>query len=231
MATLSSPTAGKLITSVRNLLGQPNPNNSFWTDAELLGYLNDAVSMYFAEVVKNSDGYFKASPSYLNIVANTETVALPTDCFEVVALYIQRTTGWEMLEYRNDLTGGFLTTDGTSNSLNYAPYYTFQGNNIVLRPVPNFSASSVLRLDYIAFPDQMVNGGDSMTNQVSPVFKQLIEMYAVCKAKMKQSMVNGVDLTALPSRNLEAVYTKFKDTINKRSQYPEYVAAFNPETT
>jgi hypothetical protein len=54
-------------------------------------------------------------------------------------------------------------------------------------------------------------------------------MYAVYKAKMKQSMVNGVDLTAIPAANLKAIYTMFRDTINKRSEHPEYVVPFNPE--
>lgn len=229
MATLSSPSLGKLLSNVRNFLGQPNPVNSFWSDVELIEYLNEAVRMYFAEVVKNSEGYFQPTPVTLNIVADTETVALPTDFFEMRGLYIQRSNGWEVLEYRNELTNGFLTNIGSGGSNTYSPLYYFQGNNIVLRPTPNFSQTAALRLEYIAFPDQMINGGDTLTNQVSPIFKQLIEMYAVYKAKLKQSMVNGVDLISIPKQNLDQIYLQFKNTINKRSQYPEFVTPFNPE--
>jgi hypothetical protein len=229
LATLSSPTLGKLITNVRNLLGQPNPNNSFVTDAELTEYLNEGARMYFAEVVKNSEGYFNASPMTLDIVADTEEVALPVDCFEVRGLYITRSNGWEILDYRNNITSGFFTTAGVSSSQVYRPSYYFRGNDLVLHPTPNFSQTAALRLEYVAFPDQMVHGGDSLTNQVSPVFKQLLEMYAVCKAKMKQSMVNGVDLTSLPQKNLDAIYNVFKNTINKRSQNPEYIMPFSPD--
>lgn len=229
MATLSSPTLSKLIMNVRNMLGQPNPNNSFWTDNELTEYLNEGIRMYFAEVTKNSEGYFMPAPAYLNIVSGTEEVALPTDCFEVKALYIQRDNGWEILPYQNNVTSGFTTLGNSTGVNTYLPYYYFRGNNIVLHPTPNFSGTSVLRIDYVGFPDQMINGGDSLTNQVSPVFKQLIEMYAVYKAKMKQSMVNGVDLTAIPASNLKAIYVMFRDTINKRSDHPEYVVPFNPE--
>ncbi len=228
MATLASPTLSKLITNVRNLLGQPSAQNSNWTDSELTEYLNEATRMYFAEVIKNSDGYFMPAPTYLNIVADTEEVALPSDFFECKALYIQRDNGWQMLDYRNDLTSGFYTNSGVSNANIYAPYYYFRGNNLVLHPTPNFSATAVLRLDYIGFSDQMINGGDSLTNQVSPIFKQLIEMYAVYKAKIKQSMINGVDLTAIPRKNLDQIYVLFKDTINKRSQNPEYITPFSP---
>lgn len=229
MAILSSPTLSKLLFNVRNLLNQPNPANSFWTDAELTEYLNEGVRMYFAEVMKNSEGYFQPTPVLLNVVSGSETVALPVDFFEARALYIRRNNGWEILEYRNDVTSGFIDMGGGAGSNTYNPSYYFQGNNLVLHPTPNFSETGVLRLEYVAFPDQMINGGDAMSNQVSPVFKQLIEMYGVVKAKTKESMVTGVDMVSIPSANLGQIYALFKDTINKRSQGPEYVNPFNPE--
>lgn len=228
MAALASPTLGKLIFNVRNFLGQPDPGNSSWTDSELKEYLNEAVRMYFAEIVKNSDGYFTTTTT-LGVTANTETVALPSDCFEVKALYIQRSNGWELLEYRNDVTGGIVTGTGAGGGGTFSPSYSFLGNNLLLRPVPSFTQSGILRLDYVQFPDQMVNGGDTATAQVSPVFKQLLEMYAVYKAKLKQSMVSGTDLTALPKSNLAEIYATFKAAIGKRSQYPEFVIPFSPE--
>ena len=180
MATLSSPSLGKLITNVRNLLNQPNPSNSFWSDAEITEYLNEAVRMYFAQVIANSEGHFTTTTD-LNIVTDVETVALPTDFFEAKALYIQRNNGWDICPYVPDVTSGFTTNSGSSSNM-YTPYYFFRSNNIVLRPTPNFSQTAVLRLEYVQFPDTMVNGGDTLTNQVSPIFKQLIEMYAVYKA-------------------------------------------------
>lgn len=232
MATLSSPTLGKLISNVRNMLGQPNPVNSTWTDAELTEYLNEAVRMYFAEVVANNEGYFAVSTdpgSNLSITSGTETVALPTDFFQMRALYIQRTNGWELLDYRENVTTGFVSQGGGTGSNTYSPYYYFQGNNIVLHPTPNFTATGVLRADYVQFPSTMLNGGDQLTNQVSPVFKQLIEKYAIVQAKKKQSMVNGTDLTAIAKADLAEAYISFKNAINKRSLAPEYVVPFNPE--
>lgn len=233
MSTLSSPTLGRLITNVRNLLGQPNAANSTWTDFEITEYINEAVRLYFAEVVKNFEGYFTVTTdpsSNLTYTANTETVALPTDCFQVRAVYIQRPQGWSILEYHNDLTHGYWTGTGSGNPNTYQPYYFFQGNNLVLRPVPDSTGTAVLKLDYIQLPDQMVNGGDSLTNQVSPVFKQLLEMYAVYKAKMKQSMVSGTDLTVLPKANLAEIYGNFKNTIMPRSAYPVFTEPFCPES-
>lgn len=230
MSTLTSPTLGALISNVRNLLGQPNANNSTWTDLELTDYLNEAIRMYFAEVVKNFEGYFGATTT-LSYTAGTETVALPSDCFQVKAVYIQRSQWFSLLQYINDVTHGYWTTTGGGSSEVYTPYYFFRGNNLVLRPVPDASATDAIKLEYIQLPDQMVNGGDSLTNQVSPVFKQLVEMYAVYKAKMKQSMVSGTDLTALPKANLAEIYGNFKNAIMPRSAYPVSTVPFCPELT
>lgn len=229
MATLASPSLGKLISSVRNFLNQPSPSNSFWNDQELTEYINEAVRMYFAEVIQNLEGQF-TTVANLDVVNNSETVALPSDFFEARAVYIQRTDGYDILTYQNDITSGFDTNMGTSAN-SYRPYYFFRGNSLVLRPVPNFSQTGALRLEYIQFPDQLLNGGDTLTNQISPVFKQLIEMYAVYKAKLKESAVNGVNMHQVPKENLQEIYMQFKDVINKRSKSPEFLVAFHPEGT
>ena len=85
--TLSSPTLQNLVTDTRVQLNQLDPNNSFWRDDELTGYLNDAIRRYFVECVHVNEGYFTIQTGGvvpdLNIIANVETITLPSDCFEV----------------------------------------------------------------------------------------------------------------------------------------------------
>lgn len=227
MSTLTSPTLSRTISNVRNLLNQPNPSNSFWSDLELTEYINEAIRMYFGEIAIKNEGYFTAVTN-LDIVTDTETVALPTDCYQVRALYKKVNNGYIILPYINDLTNTYSTQGGGDTST-YQPGYFFRANNIVLRPIPNFSETSGLRLEYIQFPDTLVNGGDQMTAQISPVFKQLIEMYAVYKAKLKESLVNGVAVHAVAKENLGEIYSLFKEALTQRSKYPQFTVAFNPE--
>ena len=228
MATLTSPTAQKLLTNVRGMLNQRNPLNSFWTDEELIEYLNEGVRIYFAEVVKNNEGYFTTT-SDLNIVTDTELVTLPTDCYQVKGLYKRVSGGYILLPYRNNVTEGYSDQGGTSGN-NYLPYYYFRGNSLVLRPIPNFNETAGLKLEYIQFPDQMVYGGDSMTAQVSPLFKQVIEMYAVYKAKLKESLTNGIATYKPAEENLAGLAAQFKDSIQSRSKNPTSIIPWNPET-
>lgn len=229
MATLTSPALTTLRVNVRNLLNQPNASNSFWTDAELDTYINEAIRIYFAELTKIDEGHFGVSVP-LNITANTETVAMPSDFFAMRALYKKVDTSYTILSYRNNLNEGF-TTDGGNNSTCYLPYYYFRGNSIVLRPTPQFSEAAGLLLEYIQFPDTLVTGSDVLTAQISPVFTQVVEMYAVYKAKVKESLVNGTQTSEIAKSNLADLHKQYMDVVQLRSKNPTAIIPFNPEGT
>ena len=226
MTQLVSPAYSTILTDVRNLLNQPNSTNSFWTDSELNSYINEAMRVYFAELTKIDEGHFTAQVD-LDIVANQETVAMPADFFSMRALYKKVDTTYMILPYRNNITEGYSTEGGT-NSVTYLPYYYFRQNQIVLRPVPQFSETASLRMEYFQFPQQMATG-DTLTDQITPVFYQVIEMYAVYKAKMKESLVTGVNTSALAKENLAELHKQFMDVVQLRSKNPTAIIPFNPE--
>ena len=223
---LSSATLGSYISAVRNLLNQPNASNSFWSDAEITAYLNEAIRMYFLEVTNNDEGFWTKTAD-LTITNNVETIALPSDCFEVKAIYKAVNNGFIVLPYRNAESDSYSTQGGTGTNT-YFPSYYFRDNSIVLRPVPNMTEAAGLRIEYIYFPDMLQNSGDTMSANVLPIFRQLIEMYAVCKAKMKESLANGIDLTPVAQSNLNSIYKLFIDTVRNRSKYPQFIKSFNP---
>jgi len=227
MATLTSPSLQNLLTHIRRILNQPDPQNSFWKDDELTEYINEAIRVYFMEVLQINEGYFTTTAD-LNITANSETVALPSDCFQVRTVWKKVSNGYEVLPFRN-VTDESYSTQGGPSSESYRPCYYFRGNSLVLRPTPNSSEASGLKVEYVQFPDTLIYGGDSMTAQVSPLFKQLIEMYAVYKAKLKETLVNGVNVHKNAEESLTGLYKAFKDAVAVRSKYPTYVRPFNPE--
>lgn len=225
MATLTNTTLSRLIQETRIFLNQENATNSFWSDQELTMYANDAVRQYFATVVQNSEGQFDKIVD-LNIVADQEEVALPSDFFEVRAVYKKITDAYKVLPYMNLVNVNYDTNGGTS-ALNYEAYYYFRGDSLVLRPIPNFSETSGLKLEYTAFPETLIWGGDTMTH-VSPIFKEMIIMYMVYKAKVKESLVNGTDTSSQAAALLHDNYTNFVNAVSKRSKYPTFVRPFTP---
>lgn len=224
---LIAPTAASIISAARNLLNQPDSSNSFWSDSELLAYLNEAVRIYFAELSDIDEGEFVTSTT-LDIVANQEYVNLPSDFFKIRCLYKVVTGGFTLLPYRNNLTDGY-TTDGGTSPESYFPYYLFRNNQILLRPVPNFSQVGGLKLDYIAMPYTLLDSNDIIDAQISPVFRQVVEMYVVYKAKLKESLVTGVRTHDVAAENLAVLVKQFKDISALRSKAITSIVPFNPE--
>lgn len=225
---LSAPTLGKLISSVRNMLNQPNAANSFWSDQELTDYINEGIRVYYAEVVQNMEGSWGKTAN-LNIVSGTETVALPSDCYQIKTLYKAVSDGYVALPYRNMVTEGYATQSGSQGSDSYFPSYDLRENNILLRPVPQYSETNGLKLEYVYFPEVLVSAADTLSTNVVPLFKQVVEMYAVCKAKEKESLVNGTDTSALAKRSRDELYKQMMDAVKNRSKYPLFVVPFLPE--
>lgn len=225
---LSSPTLGKLLTSVRSMLNQPNASNSTWSDSQLTLWINQGVQRYFGEVVQNVEGHWTKTTT-LNIVSGTETIALPSDCFEVKGLWKVTSSGRVALPYQNNLSGDVLTIGGPSGSESFFPAYSFIENSLKLNPVPNYSETGGLYLEYVYFPETMLNAGDTLSTNVAPIFAELVEMYAVYKAKMQESLVNGVDMSALAKANVAELYQQFTNLIKNRSKFPQFVKPWSPE--
>lgn len=227
MATLSSPTQERLIREVRTILKQPRAENSRWGDMELGQYLNDAISQYFLVINDVAEGQFDKKTT-LSIVSGTETVALPSDFFSCKALYKVQPTQDVLLRYDNQILDSRRNITDSSSSTSYEPTYYFRATNLVLNPIPGFSETGGLSIEYTAFPDTILFGTDSMTAGIAPVFKELVVMYAVFKAKMADDLHSGTQSAGPAQKHLGDLYTNFKSQVADRSKYPIFVKPFNP---
>lgn len=229
MATLTSPTVDDLLTGVRTMLGQPLSTNSTWSDEELMQYLNEGVRRYFAEAVLRMEGAFVTTTT-LECTSGQDYITLPSDFFKIKNLYIKDGTSYRLLDYRNNLTSGYEASGATSSG-GYSPTYMFRGNTkLVLHPVPGFtSTGGTFLIEYVAFPETLVSGGDSLTAHVSPIFRDLIETYAVYKAKTRESLTSGTNTAALALQNLNDLYTAFQQVISQMSANPTFITPWHPE--
>lgn len=226
MATLTLPTLDRLLKETRVFLGQENAANSTWSDAELTMYLNDAFRVYFLEVSERAEGQFDTQTT-LDIVSGVEVVDLPSDCFKVKVLWKIANQQDIILSYKNNLS---YSRDNLpdQNPDTYEPYYYFRGNAIILNPTPSFTQADGLRLEYTQFPEQMIYSGDVISAGFSPVFKEMLVMYAVYKAKVKESLVTGTNTYEAVKEHLTDLYTIFKEDVGLRSKYPQFIKPFIP---
>lgn len=226
MAALSQPALSRIILEARLLLNQTKATNSFWSDEELGNYANDAIRKYFLELISHDEGQFHAITD-LDIVANQETVDLPLDFFKIKCVYKKTDTGYQLLRYWNNHITSY-DANNNSSANNYSPYYYFRGNSLVLRPIPGFSETAGIRIEYTQLPDQLIVGSDTLPSGISSVFKELIVMYVVYKAKVKESLVTGTDTASVAGTLLEDTHRIFKESVSNRSNSVQFIAPFNP---
>lgn len=227
MGALSSPQLDEMRTVVRRFLNQESSTNTFWSNAELDSYLNEATRLYMAELLQMGEGHF-VKQADLDIVGS-DLITLPTDFFKVRAVYKKLSNGYEILPYDNNVTSGYSTNDNNNSNTYRGSYYIRNNNTLVLRPGPNFSETGGIRVEYIALPDTLDNDSDTLPSDISALFKQCIEMYAVYKAKVKESLNAGSDTSGVAERHLSVLNEQFRDAIQIRSQNPTSIQAFNPE--
>ncbi len=227
MSTLVAPTLERLIRDARVLLGQPKAENSRWSDSELSSYANDAIQQIFLFINEIGEGQFDKSAN-LDIASGVETVDLPSDCFAIKALYKVQGTVNRRLEYRQSVLSDYDNNSNSSGSSAYEPYYYLRGNKIVLRPTPGFTEANSLVIEYTAYPSVLLYSADSLDNGISPLFKEMVVMYIVSKAKLKDDLVSGGNSRNAAETHLGNLYVNFKHQLSERSKAPQYVSPFEP---
>lgn len=217
----------RLIRDARILLNQPKPENSRFSDAELTGYANDALQQVFHTVNEAGEGQFDKTAN-LDITQNVETISLPVDCFSIKALFKVQGTINRRLEYHQNILNDYDNTPSSSGSSSYEPYYYFRGNSLVLRPIPGFTQTAGLVMEYTAYPQLLVYGGDSLDAGMSPLFKELIVSYIVSKAKFKDDLSGNGQGYALASSRMVDLFKQFRHQLMERSKAPQYINTFEP---
>lgn len=223
---LSSPTLQDIIQAARDLLNQPDPNNSFWNDEELTRYINEAIRIHMAELADIDEGQFYTTTT-LNIVSGAETIALPSDCFGVKAVYRVLNQRNIILQYNNFINQSYPTGNSSSGEA-YLPDYYFRGNNLVLRQPPTFSETGGILIEYSQYPATMLDSADTLSAQISALFRQSIEMYAVYKAKLKESLAHGIRVHDVAMENFQDLFKQFRDLSAKRSRKSTSTIPFDP---
>jgi hypothetical protein len=228
MSQVIAPKLERIIKNVRMMLNQPKAENSRFSDAELTQWANDAIQQIFLTINEAGEGQFDAITS-LNVTNAVETVALPSDCFAVKAVWWTQSNIKRRLEYRQNTLMDYDMTNTNSGQTTYEPYYYFRGNSLVLRPIPGFtSTDSPLTVEYTAYPQVLVYGGDTMDSGISPLFRELIESYVIAKAKFRDDLSGMGQGYELANSRMVDLFHQFRHQVIERSKAPQYITPFEP---
>jgi hypothetical protein len=210
----------EMMTDVRYILDEPTAAS--WTDAELLTYINQAQPLVASMIRGYNEDFFVTSTT-LATVANTATIALPTDF--IAAKRVEWINGDTTLKNPEPLYPIPWQDRGTdwplylvnSNSGGRPYYYSFQGTNLLLYPVPNSSTTNALRLWY----EYRLADLTTATTSVSEVpiqYHNIITHFAALQAmrKMEQN-------TDAVGKFTDYLVTVMKSDLRRQKQEPLFI--------
>lgn len=170
---------GEIRTLVRNLLDEPS--EGFWTDTELNIYINAAYEHYYLRIINSDYAGVLTTRTSLNIVAATDTVALPSDFLKHKKLERVFDTYKVPIDYNERHEMGTQTSGADSG--NYLPTWQIVGSDIVLEPPPSTSASNGLLLWYYPELTELSADGDTPVTGFRKNWHKMLAVKACVFAK------------------------------------------------
>lgn len=193
---------------------------AFWTTTEIDSYINTAYEHYYSIAVDENYAGLLSAPASLNIVAATETVALPSDFFKAKMLERVFPTRTISLTYYDRLDGvGYLTTSDQSY---YLPTWKIVGDNISLDPVPQSAYASGLKLHYWPVPTIMSGSSSTPASGFRAPWHRMLPLRAAMIAKGGRE---ENDISAL-QRMLEPMEVNFMSNLESITAGRKFVEPF-----
>lgn len=199
----------------------------FWSDSLLNNAINEAYYYYWQWLIMASSPNALYGPVSLDIVADTATVALPSNCLKI--RLIEKLVGedtWVPLDYyerfedpTSAISAGW-TYNGNQN-------FSLIGRNLVLDPIPSESATGGLRITYYFRPDRLTSDTASPNDGFDPIFHDLLHLRCVKKAKSKEEAIGGGGADRGPFLDeLSELEAQFKQSIEPATQHRSYTQPY-----
>lgn len=138
--------------------------SGFISNEEIDRWANEGYYKYVLMLMKAHQGYFETT-ALLDIVADTETIALPHNftaneksLLNTVLVEKVLSSSRVPLRYRKRYDQVNHTDGGGGAGETYLPTYDFRGNNLVLEPTPASSETDGIRIVFKALPPRLRSG-------------------------------------------------------------------------
>lgn len=191
-----------------------------WVDAEVDYYINDAYEYYYNKLVNVAyNGLLKDTPASLDIVAATDTVAVPADFYKGKRLYRVLSSRKVPLQNRENYEDT-VYTGGAGGE--FFPVYEFRATDILLMSTPQSSHTGGLELDYWPVMTALTLDTDEPVSGFSEQWQKLIPLRAAWIAKALREEEDVSNLITL----LDNKEGPFNDTIDSMTIARQYTQPF-----
>lgn len=179
-------TFGDLQDHLGTLLDESHSGAAFWTTIERCRSINAAYFSLYGLAVKLSDGQAPTSKSAaLAVVSGTATVAIPTDCHRITAIYYKESETqsypWRAIS-PTDQHKWRRSLDRSSKTL----AYYLQGANILMVPTPSWSEATKVRIEYVPVPTGLDAANDVPSFPLAHRELIALDAYALLKEKEQE---------------------------------------------
>lgn len=217
-----------ILADIRALLRETTAAASFWSDAELLLYLNLSQDLRAAEMMLAHEGWWKERKT-VALVSNQKEYLIQEGTDRSKRIMIVHQTGNRTVEQtlvRDERwDSGFVTdTGGGLTGLGTLPTYRFVGDLIYLEPPPFEVANKSLVIELEAAPDRLTTGTDKLDYRWPSLAETLLILdTAIMALRVENSQGNAAPDTSMgldqQRKDLEKVWKKI---IATRSYGPTY---------
>jgi len=199
----------EILTAARKILKDeiasgtfPNDSSSFFTDSEMLTWLNWAQREYQNKLVQAHEQWFVTATS-INIIAGSEEYDMPCASLKIVRVEDIRDTSAPVEIYpitfnEKDKYSYFEQLSG-ANIGSIVNQYAMRGNKFVFRPRPTTSMNSAVRVYYVRRVDDLVTASD--ISDIPLEYHELLVWSVVENGMIKQEATAEAMATVLARRN------------------------------
>lgn len=176
------------IDQSRNLLSEPlsdtrtfpDDSSTFFTDTELLGFLNLVQQEIQQEIIRAGEDYF-ITQTTISIVADTSAYDLPGDFIKMRRVQDGRFQSPIVIEPVTLNDPQFTSFPQIIQGSNGVPReYYIKGTQIVFRPTPNFTTASAVTIHYVVRTPDFASS-DSTQSLTIPVQWQRAVVWGITK--------------------------------------------------
>jgi hypothetical protein len=165
-----------MLAEIRQLLRETTAADSFWTDAELLAYWNQAMDLRVMDLAEAHEGWVTDIVDADTVQGQTE-YTLPEGTGRVKRLLWVTGQGNQTVYtpmIRDERWNSSLVQDSTAFGTGSIPAYRLVGELILLEPAPATSRTNGIRIEVESAPARFTTGTDELAQRFPDIMETLL---------------------------------------------------------